>query len=562
MLRRRRLLPVALAVTLVASLVGAAPIGVAGAQSGDWIDTADRAAVVGAYEAEFTRVTPSMDWTGDRSSCVPGTTAQAYRDATVDRVNYYRRMAGVPGGVVENRSWSASAQESALSMSVSGRLSHDPDSSFGCFNATVEDAAGRSNLYLGRTGPDAITGYMEDPGASNASVGHRSWIYHATLTQIGIGDLPSDGNWAANTLQVIDPETAFGPQPAQREAEGFVAWPVRGYNPGPLVFPRWSFTLRGATFESAEVRVSRDGVALPSTVIHRSTESNGAPLPNVVWEPQGVDTDPETDQTYVVEVSNVSVGAQKRSYRYEVIVLGVRPPAGTVVAAVDLPVASAAIGATSTPAGRIAGEPSARSYEDFVGKAYRDFLGREPDPAEVAEWSARLAEGTGRSAFVAELAASPEWTSNVVGELYLDTLGRPGDRAGIRYWAHQLGRGVPLATVAAAFYGSPEYVAGTGGTPEGWVAELYGVLLDRTIDDAGLDYWVRETTGVGSHQVAHAFYQATESRRARVAALYRRLLDREPDADGLTYWSDVLASGNDLALAGFLAASDEYFANR
>ncbi len=506
-----------------------------------------------AFEAEFSKITPAMEWTGDRSTCVPGTTAPAYRDATLARVNYFRRMAGVPAGVVENRAWSDQAQQAALSMSASGRLSHDPDPSFGCFNPTVEDSAGRSNLYLGRTGPDAITGYMEDPGASNVSVGHRSWIYHSTLTQIGIGDLPSDGNWAANSLQVIDPDTAFGPQPNQRESDGFVAWPVRGYNPGPLVFPRWSFTLRGATFEAAEVSVTRDGVTLPTTVIHRSTASNGAPLPNIVWEPRGVDLDPAIDQAYVVEVSNVSIGAQRRSYRYEVIVIGAEEAASVADPNSDRPVVPGIVGASTV------GERSPTAYDGFIRNAHADFLGRDADPAESTEWKERLSSGTDRSALVAELAASPEWTSNVVDQLYRNTLGRPGDAEGVGYWAHQVRRGVPVASVAAAFYGSPEYVAKVGGTHERWVEDLYESLLNRTVDDAGLGYWVGEATTVGTQEVAHAFYQSTESRRARVAVLYRRFLDRDPDVEGLAYWSDVLASGNDVALAGFLVASDEYF---
>ncbi|MEZ5226491.1 MAG: CAP domain-containing protein [Acidimicrobiales bacterium] len=315
-------------------------------------------AVVSAFETEYAKPTPAIEWTGDRATCNAGTTSQAYRTAVVERINYFRAMAGVPVGVVENANWSAQAQQAAVSMSATGRLSHNPDSSFACFNSTVKASAGASNLYLGRTGPAGI-GYVQDPGASNVSTGHRSWIFHSTLQEVGVGDLPSSStNYSANTLQVIDANRAFASEPTLREGDGFVAWPVRGYNPGALVFDRWSFTLRGATFESANVTVSRGGQPLSSTEVHRSDPSQCiAPFPNIVWEPQGVDKNPATDVVYTVTVSNVTVGAQQRTYTYDVIVLG------------------------SRPAPVLAVRPQRhRIHAPYITAAYNDFLGRNPTP--------------------------------------------------------------------------------------------------------------------------------------------------------------------------------------
>lgn len=518
------------------ALLGLAPIDAASAASNDWIDTQNRSAVIAAYQAEFSKVTPAIGWTGDRSSCNAGTTSQAYRNSVLDRVNFFRAMAGVPTGVVENQNWSAQAQQAALSMSVTGRLSHNPDGSFGCFNSTVKSSAGASNLYLGKTGPAAIDGYVEDPGANNTSAGHRSWIFHSTLQEIGIGDLPSTNGWSANTLQVIDPNRAFGTEPTLRESDGFVAWPARGYNPGELVYPRWSFTLRGATFDQANVTISKGGQTLASNVVHRSTRANAAPFPNIVWEPQGINTAPATDETYTVTVSNVSVGAQKRTYSYEVIILGSAPAAGTAKAST--------------------GGDNSR----YITAAYDDFLGRQPSAAEIASWDAKLNSGTTRQAFVSQLASSQEWTAHVVDELYQNTLGRAGDPAGRSYWATQLRNGTPVARVAASFYGSPEYVARQGGTYDLWVGQLYGVLLSRQADAGGQQFWSGQANIVGSHAVAFDFYQSFESRQSRVTDLYLTLLDRHPDPAGRDYWAGVLLSGNDLDLASLLASSDEYVA--
>ncbi len=532
MIGTKSLRSVSLVVLLLASLLGVAPVDPASAVGGGWLDTSNRNAVIAAYNAEFSKVTPAIGWTGNRAGCSAGTTSQAYRTAVVDRINYFRAMAGVPTGVTENQAWSAEAQQAALSMSVSGKLSHSPDASFSCLNATVTASAGKSNLYLGRTGPEAITGYVEDPGSNNVSAGHRSWIFHSTLTQVGVGDIPATGGWSANTLQVIDSNTAFATQPALRESSGFVAWPARGYNPGQLVFPRWSFTLRGATFSQASVSVTKNGQAVGNSVVHRSSNANGAPFPSIVWEPTGVNTAPLVDETYSVTVSNVSIGGQLRSYSYDVIIIG--QTAASAVAPTD--------------------------HQRFITSSYQDFLGRTPNESEIAYWNGQLNSGVSRTTFINTLASSSEWVSFIVDDLYTDTLGRGADAAGRQYWVQRIQGGASVAAVAAAFYGSPEYVTRKGGTYDRWVADLYGVLLSRSADQSGLTFWTGQASQIGSQSVALEFYQSEESRRARVTALYRTLLDRDPDPAGLVYWAGVLRSGNDLALAGFLAGSDEYYA--
>ena len=54
-------------------------------------------------------------------------------------------------------------------------------------------------------------------------------------------------------------------------------------------------------------------------------------------------------------------------------------------------------------------------------------------------------------------------------------------------------------------------------------------------------------------------FRAEECRRTRVVDLYQLFLARDPDPDGREYWVGVLGRYPDIALAVFLAASDEYF---
>lgn len=525
------------AATAPAGAVAAPPTAVrtpaAQINAGDWLDTTDRRAVIESHDAEFSRIAPAIEWTGDRSTCQPGTTSQAYRTAIIDRVNWFRSMAGVPADVIENATYSAKAQEAALMMSVSDRLSHSPDPSFGCYTGDGAQAAGSSNLYLGRTGPHAITGYMLDPGAGNVSVGHRNWILHPTVRQFGTGDTPGPGRQATNTLWVVD--NAFGAQPQLRESEGFIAWPARGFVPGDLVFPRWSFSLRGADLASSTVttqRIERGEVVetVDSPIVFRN-DSAGAPFSIVVWEPVGIDTSPSVDTTYRVTVGDIGVGSQSRTISYEVTVIG------------DVP----------------APQASPSQIAAFADAAHQDFIGRDASTAEEAEWNRRLSAGETRFDLVSELTRSDEWAAKVVDDMYRDTLGRVSDSSGRAFWINRLRGGMSVARMAALFYGSPEYLAAEGNQVERWIGDLYDELLERRPDSGGLRYWVAQTGQSDPGSVALRFYQSDESRRSRVQALYGRLLGRGTDPAGEDHWAAVLVNGDDLALAANLAASDEYF---
>ncbi len=528
LLRRLLLTSVVAASSLAVVVPVAAPstTSVASAATGNWLNTSDRAAVIASYNAEFGSSVGDPAWTGSRSSCVAGTTPQAYRDAVIDRVNWFRSMAGVPAGITENAALSAKAQESALMMSETGRLSHSPDGSFDCYTSVGAAASGKSNLYLGRTGPDAITGYIRDPGSNNSSAGHRNWILHPTSTQMGTGDIPSAGGWASNTLYVIqDSSIVFGSQPTLREDSGFVAWPAAGYVPSEVVFDRWSFGLRNANFSAASVTVTVAGQNLPVNVEYRSGGGSGAPFPIMVWNVPSLDTTPAYDSPVTVTVSNVSGSVAASSFTYETIIIGDELPA---------------------------------TYDAFINQAYVDFLGRSASTSEMDIWRARLHSGSSRQDFVNTLVNSDEWTSVVVENLYWDTLGREPDASGVAYWRSQLRSGSTVANVASQFYGSSEYVQGEGGTWAAWLTDLYGELMNRNPDSGGLTYWISQAEQRGSGAVAFDFYQSNESRRARVRGLYLQLLGRGPDPEGLSYWAGVLTSGDDLALAAYLASSEEY----
>ncbi len=291
---------------------------VVGPNPNPWFDTHDRSDVIAAYTAEFSEDTPDMDWDGDHSSCEAGTSSPEYRQAAIRRVNYYRAMAGVLAGVGEEQAFSEKAQMAAVMMSVEGVLTHSPSDSFACFTATGQEAAANSNLYLGRTGPRAVDGYIEDPGDRNVDVGHRNTILHPPTRLMGVGDVDASlyGS-SANALWVFDDrvfdEESPSLRPPMREADRFVAWPPRGYVPAPLVHPRWSFTAAGVDLSNAEVTMFRPWAPagereIPLEVINRSGAPGHVPLPTIVWEPrlEPEMAAPATDQLVLVVITEVT----------------------------------------------------------------------------------------------------------------------------------------------------------------------------------------------------------------------------------------------------------------
>lgn len=196
----------------------------------------------------------------------------------------------------------------------------------------------------------------------------------------------------------------------------------------------------------------------------------------------------------------------------------------------------------------------------FVRAAFQDFLGRQPNPAELASRSSALTAGTlTRAGLVRELSLTPEYVGALVERFYVDTLGRPGDPSGTAYWVGQLrDRRRTVAEVAGSFYASNEYFTWAGGTDADWIDKLYYVFFERLPSSSDLAYWTGRTQAEGRTRVAILLFQSLESRRQRVDRLYHELLGRASEPGGVDYWAARLLREGDLALGKNLASSLEY----
>ena len=240
------------------------------------INAGNRAEVVARWNDTYFDNTP-FSWSGSISGCAAGDTTEAFKYAVLKRLNYYRAMAGLPGNLSLDMSFSAKAQQAALMMDANNSLSHSPPTSWTCYSTGGAEAAGRSNLAYSSFPARSVgllDGYMQDRGGNNAVVGHRRWILYSRLAIVGSGDAPQ-----ANALWILGSGTTG---PAANTAG--VAWPPRGFVPRPLAAPtdRFSFSCPGASFSAASVSMRNDSGA-PLAIRVESRSDNGYGDNTIVW---------------------------------------------------------------------------------------------------------------------------------------------------------------------------------------------------------------------------------------------------------------------------------------
>ena len=301
-----------LAVTLlVASSFSVLVAPVVQATSVQSVDITNRAQVLASYIEEFDRIQPAIEFTGNHDACIPGTTSMAFQYSTLQRVNWYRMMAGLPN-VVYNSANHPAAQAGALL--ASNYFSHTPPSTAKCFSQLGYTGTSSSNLAGGGTGVNAIDMYIEDSGDNNTFVGHRRWILSPELRGVASGDIPrSDTSLATNALFVFDTQTAVPTR------DNGIAWPPPGYVPADVVYERWSYVLPGANFANAQVAVTGPNGTIPTTIDSRS-DWMGA---GIVFVP-AIPKSQVSESTYTVSISGIT-GASTSTITYRTTAIEVPP---------------------------------------------------------------------------------------------------------------------------------------------------------------------------------------------------------------------------------------------
>ena len=256
-----------------------------------------------------------LQWDGDPTACIAGNISNVSRQKTLDRINYYRRLAGLSTTVNFDSNLTTMCQQAALMMHSNNDLSHEPPTNWSCFSTDGMTAAGKSNLALGAHSSDAIALYMIDPGSNNGAVGHRRWILYSRAKDFGMGSTNR-----ANALYVIHNRIA----PPQNIS--YIAYPPEGFFPAPLLPDRWSVSVPGGNFDIASITLLDEESDALMTKVEPVKDGYGDNT--LVWEvEQGqINRYLDYDQDYHVTVKDVIVKGDTLTFDYTVTVSPVKHP--------------------------------------------------------------------------------------------------------------------------------------------------------------------------------------------------------------------------------------------
>jgi uncharacterized protein YkwD len=269
--------------------------------------SAGRSAALSDYDVNYlgsALSSSAIGWTGNTDNCDAGTTPDSVKQYILRRLNYFRRLSGLPA-VTMDSSYSAMAQQAALMIKSNNALNHYPPLSWHCATADGQLASANSNLALGANGPGAVDLYVQDAGVTD--LGHRRWALYPPLTKVGTGDTDF-----SNALWVIG---SFGARPAL----DFSAYPGSGYIPAPLVYDTWSISVYTGDFSAATVSVTdANGKTYPATT---SVTPTGYGDNTLSWTFQNnLGQNLQADLQLTVTVSGVKVSGQVKSYQYPVYI--------------------------------------------------------------------------------------------------------------------------------------------------------------------------------------------------------------------------------------------------
>jgi len=95
-----------------------------------------------------------------------------------------------------------------------------------------------------------------------------------------------------------------------------------------------------------------------------------------------------------------------------------------------------------------------------------------------------------------------------------------------------------------------------------FISSLYGDILDRAPDVAGLEYFEQMLNGGASPtQVVSAIWQSSEHRELQIDDYYQTFLNRQADSSGMAYWLNLFLSGaSESAIQLGFATSGEFLA--
>lgn len=232
-----------------------------------------------------------FSWNGNPLICDEGRVPQAIQQKVEQRINYFRRTAGVQDYVILDTNRNKACQKAALIYEVNPSKRYtEPGETWKCFAYSAVDAAKFGARVMGQTTVFAVNSIMADQGDQNTFVGNRRWLLYPPARRMGHGSTAK-----TSILWTVDDS---GNKDSTLFINDFVAWPPADYCPTMLAFQRWSFSLY-ADFSKAKVTVTENGKPFP---VKQEELKSGYGMPTLVWLPENKPTE---GKTYTITIKGI-----------------------------------------------------------------------------------------------------------------------------------------------------------------------------------------------------------------------------------------------------------------
>jgi hypothetical protein len=195
---------------------------------------------------------------------------------------------------------------------------------------------------------------------------------------------------------------------------------------------------------------------------------------------------------------------------------------------------------------------------------------------EVEQLEARLVLSVPPKAAVVASAIvhSDESYAFIVTDIYNAYLGRTPDPKEVAPWVANMKGGMTEEQVAAFILGSQEYLNLNGGGRD-FINALYDDVLNRNptgdpnleaefTDPVGFNGWYRIYSAPGASRtaIAYAFVTSPESESLTITTFYQDYLGRNPSSNEINQWVAVFNGGtSNVDIRAMFVSSAEYYAN-
>ena len=519
-------------------------------------------------------------------------------NGTLELLNTYRFIAGLPANVTLDAGYTEKAQAATVVNAANNKMNHYPTPPAGMSDEMYQlgyQGASSSNLGqgYGSLGAALAKGWMSDGNSGNRDrCGHRRWVLNPDMGKVGFG--------------MADYHSAMYAFDKSKSSENAsycnVAWPAQNTPIGYFnANDPWTISL-GRVVNNATVKVTCENDqrtwSFSGNSDCKTTNDSGYFNINndgygqrgcIIFTPKNITLSPE--YSYKVEIT----GNTGECYDYNTWKL-LPAEAFKITYTVDF----FDIKAYSTSIE----EPSDEQIEkvnNFVKRFYLTIMEREADEDGLNYWTDLLVSKKMKASDVAihfvmgdEFKGYGVSNQEYIKRMYSAFFDRTADKSESDYWMERIVANNGREIVLAGFVNSPEFKSlcadygidpgemtvetqnqgNNQENPQGseeiiklnldltnvnpekldeYVKNLYIQILGRDYDDGGLQYWKDQIMAGTTYDAATAarvgFFESEEYKNKNktseqfVTDCYHAFLGREPEPDGLSYWMNKLDSG-------------------